>query len=345
MQKLCGDYICRPGQEHPCEMLTIALRCLVAGTAAAVALKLSKQAVRNRPALLSAAMAAPCAPRLNAPELQALLISNSKVAGLEFLDHVEAHIKDFLGGLSSFVLFVPYAQFDCNGYAARVRERFGSLGYAVKSMHEFGTADAIRAAVLEASCIFVGGGNTYRLMKCLQEDPALLPLVRERVAAGLLYIGSSAGTNVACPTMRNTNDMPIVWPKSLAGLGLIPFQINTHYIDSEREVKHHMGETREKRLEEFMEENAVPIVGLREGSSVLVRGRAATLLGPARKSAQVTWSGARLFTRDGCRELADGESLDFLMEGDHDVEALFDTALAAGAAVSGGDGGDKFKSG
>lgn len=256
-------------------------------------------------------------------------------------------MKDFIGDPASFVLFVPYAQADRDGYAARVGERFGSMGYTLKSMHEFSTADAIRAAVCEASCIFVGGGNTYRLMRCLQEDPMLLPLVRERVAAGkLLYIGSSAGTNVACPTMRNTNDMPIVWPRSLAGLGLVPFQINTHYIDSGREVKHHMGETREKRIEEFMEDNAVPIVALREGSSVLVRGRSATLLGPARKSAQVTWSGARLFSRDGCRELADGESLDFLMEGDHAVEAMFDTALAAGAgAAAAGSGGDAFKSG
>jgi len=333
------------------DMLTIALRCFIAGTAAAVALKLSKQAVRSRTTLLSAAAGAPCPPRLDAPELRALLISNSKVAGLEYLDHAEAHMKDFLGELSSFVLFVPYAQADRDGYAARVRARFGAMGYELRSMHEFGTADAIRAAVLEASCIFVGGGNTYRLMKCLQEDPALLPLVRERVAAGeLLYIGSSAGTNVACPTMRNTNDMPICWPRSLAGLGLVPFQINTHYIDAAREVEHHMGETRETRLQEFMEDNAVPVLGLREGSAVLVRGsRSATLLGPARKSAQVTWSGARLFSReDGCRELADGASLDFLMQGDHDVEALFDTALVpagGGAALGGGDGGDTFKSG
>jgi len=288
---------------------------------------------------------APCLPRLTAPELRALLISNSKVAGLEYLDHVAEHLKEFLGELDGFVLFVPFALADRDGYAARARQRFDTMGYVLKSMHDYRTADARRRAVTDASCIFVGGGNTFRLLKSLQEDPALLPLVRERVASGkLLYIGSSAGTNVACPTIRNTNDMPIVWPASLAGLGLVPFQINTHYIDPEREVKHHMGETRQKRLEEFMEENTVPVVALREGSSILVCGGNATLLGPSRTSAQVTWDGARLFCCTGCRELRPGEPLNWLLRGVHDVAKQFDTPSSMDNETDNA-GVDKFGSG
>ena len=130
----------------------------------------------------------------------------------------------------------------------------------------------------------------------------------------------------------------VVWPKSLAGLGLIRSR-SALFGDSEREVKHHMGDARAARVHggECRADRRAPRGQLGPRAW---QGRDSHE--PARKSAQVTWSGARLFTRDGCRGL-DGESLDFLMEGDHDVEALFDTALAAGAAVSGGDGGDKFK--
>ena len=135
------------------------------------------------------------------------------------------------------MLFVPWAQADLDAYAEKARARFARMGVALRSIHEFESDAAKRAAVRAAAAIFVGGGNTFKLLKALQADAALLPLVRARVNAGLLlYIGSSAGTNVACPTIRNTNDMPIVWPDGLAGLGFVPFQVNTHYIDREREV-------------------------------------------------------------------------------------------------------------
>ena len=118
------------------------------------------------------------------------------------------------------------------------------LTYRSRSEQDYDTASARLAAVQAAGAIFVGGGNTYRLLKALQQDAGLLELIASRVASGeLLYIGSSAGSNLACPTIRNTNDMPIVWPESgLGGLHLVPFQINTHFIDEERELKNHMGE-------------------------------------------------------------------------------------------------------
>lgn len=265
-----------------------------------------------------------------------LLISNSKLSGMAYLDHVMEHIKTFLGELDAgaYIVFVPYAQRGRDMYADKLRSAL--VGYEVKSLHDGVHPEERLAMVRGAAAIFVGGGNTYRLLKCLQQDEGLLALIAERVTAGdLAYIGSSAGTNLACPTIRNTNDMPIVWPEAgLHGLCLVPFQINTHYIDAERELQHHMGETRAKRLEEFTEENDVPVLALREGSSVLVEGEAARLLGPTRRSADVTWEGARLIRRasdGGPREVGVGESLDALMElgqgeGDAQLGKLFDVA-------------------
>jgi dipeptidase E len=246
-----------------------------------------------------------------------LLISNSKLFGLGYLDHAEKHILDFLGPLSasSFVLFVPYAQKDHDAYAQKARERFAAFGVSLRSIHEFTSAAARREGVESAACLFVGGGNSFRLLKSMQSDPALMPLIRSRVNSGALkYIGSSAGTNLACPTIRNTNDMPIVQPATLAALCLIPFQINTHYIDREREVAHHMGETRELRLTEFLEENRIPLVALREGAAIFVDGETARLIGPAKKSKEITWDGALVRSRAaGARELANGDELSFLM--------------------------------
>lgn len=174
-------------------MLALSLRCLEAGAAAAVVLQVSKlcRATRAR-LLLSTVMQPSCEQHVqktstrcvHSPDLCALLISNSKLAGLGYLDHVETHVKEFLGNMSGFVLFVPYALADRDGYTAKARARFAQMGYDLRSLHEYGTPEARLSAVHEASCLFVGGGNTYRLLKCLQEDPALLPLVHQRVATG-----------------------------------------------------------------------------------------------------------------------------------------------------------------
>ena len=193
-----------------------------------------------------------------------LLLSTSKLYGSEYLDHAEAEIRDFLGRIER-ILFVPFAIADRDGYAAKTRERFAAMGYALESLHQ---APDKQQAVSDAEAIFIGGGNTFRLLKSLYEFE-LLPLIRARVENGMPYIGSSAGSNVASPTIRTTNDMPIVEPPSLNALGLVPFQINPHYLDPDPGSTH-MGETREERILQFLEENETPVVGLREGAMLRV---------------------------------------------------------------------------
>ncbi len=189
-----------------------------------------------------------------------------------------------LPGAAERVLFIPYAIADRDGYAAKARSAFESIGYGLDSIHEAASA---KDALTAAEAVFVGGGNTWRLLKTLY-DLDLLPLIRARVLDGsLLYSGASAGSNLAGPTIKTTNDMPIVEPPSLRALGLVSFQINPHYLDPDPGSKH-MGETRETRLREFHEENDTPVVGLREGAILRVEGESILLKGQA---------GARLFRR------------------------------------------------
>ena len=190
-----------------------------------------------------------------------LLISNSTLFGSGYLDHAEAEIRDFLDDAKR-VLFVPFALYDRDAYAASARERFKRMGYELTSVHDR-VADRFQA-VAETDAIFIGGGNTFRLLKTLY-DQLLLGPIRQRVAEGMPYIGSSAGSNVAGPTIKTTNDMPIVQPPSFDALGLVSFQLNPHYLDPDPDSKH-MGETREKRIQEFLEENDTPVLGLREGA-------------------------------------------------------------------------------
>lgn len=204
-----------------------------------------------------------------------LLISNSTLHGSGYLDHAEAEIRDFLAE-SPPVLFVPYALFDRDAYTELARGRFETMGLRLGAIHR---ASDPRRAVLEAKALFVGGGNTFRLLKTLQELSLLEP-VRRRVLEGMPYIGSSAGSVIAAPTIRTTNDMPIVQPSSFEALGLVSFQINAHYLDPDPSSTH-MGETREVRIRQFHEENAAPVVGLREGTMLRVEGDAVRLLGAA----------------------------------------------------------------
>lgn len=196
-----------------------------------------------------------------------LLISSSNVHGYGYLDQPEPFIREFLGH-RKVVAFVPFAKHDHAGYTTKVAERLGRMGFDVVALSELDRADAI----------FVGGGNTFRLLKALY-DRALLDDIRKRVESGLLYMGSSAGSGIAAPTIRTTNDMPIVEPPSLDSLALVPFQLNCHYLDPDPSSTH-QGETREERLREFHEENAMAVVGLREGSCLRVDGEQATLFGP-----------------------------------------------------------------
>lgn len=211
-----------------------------------------------------------------------LLISNSTLHGSGYLDHAQAEIRSFLGDVKH-VLFVPYALFDRDNYATTARQRFEKMGYELSSIH---TAADPAQAVRETDAVFIGGGNTFRLLKALYEFELLGP-IRERVAAGMPYIGSSAGSNVATPTIKTTNDMPIVQPPSFDALGLVSFQINPHYLDPDPNSKH-MGETREERLNQFHEENDTPVVGLREGAMLRIENEEIVLRGS---------TGARIFRK------------------------------------------------
>ena len=206
--------------------------------------------------------------------MRLLLISSSVVHGYGYLDHAEPEIRLFLGGVKH-VAFVPFALFDRDAYTAKVRERLGRMGFDVTQVRS-------RAEIDDAESIFVGGGNTFRLLKTLY-DRDLLDLIRKRVRAGLPYVGSSAGSVIASPTIRTTNDMPIVAPPSFDALGFLPFQLNCHYLDPDP-LSTHQGERRETRIREFHEENATPVLGLREGSMLRVEGEVVTLLSekPAR---------------------------------------------------------------
>jgi len=203
-----------------------------------------------------------------------LLISNSTLHGRGYLDHAEKEIRDFIGGATS-VLFVPYAVHDRRAYVAKAQERFREMGLSLSSIHDVSN---MPRAVEEAGAIFVGGGNTFRLLKGLHDHDLLDP-IRRRVAAGVPYIGSSAGSIVACPNLSTTKDMPVVQPPSFEALGLVPFQISPHYLDPDPSSTH-MGETQEERIMQFLEENEETVVGLREGSILLVRDGAVVLKGP-----------------------------------------------------------------
>jgi dipeptidase E len=227
-----------------------------------------------------------------------LLISNSTLYGSGYLDHAESELRSFLGNLKS-VLFVPFALYDRDAYTSMARERFQKMGYGLESVH---TAADRKAAVNEAEAIFIGGGNTFRLLKALY-DADVLQAIRQRVEEGMPYVGSSAGSNVAGPTIKTTKDMPIVQPPSFDALGLVPFQISPHFLDPDPNSTH-MGETQEERILQFLEENDTPVAGLREGAMVRAELGSHILKGS---------SGARIF-RKGYEpvEAEPGETLDHL---------------------------------
>jgi dipeptidase E len=228
-----------------------------------------------------------------------MLLSNSTMHGQGFLDHAADEIRDFLGQIET-LLFVPFAQHDRDAYARLVRGRFEKMGVAVESLHD---VEDEEESVENASAIFVGGGNTFLLLSSLHQFKLVEP-IRRRVEGGMPYLGSSAGTNVACPTIRTTNDMPIIEPPTFEALALVPFQINPHYIDPDPGSKH-MGETREQRITEFHLSNQIPVLGMREGAWLSVEEPHVELGGLA---------GARLFQ---CgkepEEYEPGASLDALL--------------------------------
>jgi dipeptidase E len=209
--------------------------------------------------------------------MRLLLISNSTNPGEAYLDYPKNNIKEFLGISPVKALFIPYAAvtFSFDDYEKKVSDRFREIGHDIVSIHRF--SDPV-AAIREAKAIVVGGGNTWKLLKMIR-DNRLIEIVREKVLAGTPYIGWSAGSNVACPTIRTTNDMPVTEPDSFSSFNLVPFQINPHYLDAN--PVGHAGETREQRIEEFLEINpGVYVVGLRESTMILIENIKMSLIGP-----------------------------------------------------------------
>ncbi len=235
--------------------------------------------------------------------MRLLLISNSTNAGEAYLEYPMPYISDFLNGKNLKCAFIPFAgvTISFDDYTRRVKERFASVGHSLSSVHE---TENPAEMIKNADVIVVGGGNTWQLLKMTQEKN-LIHIVREEVKNGKAYIGWSAGSNMTCPTIKTTNDMPIVEPESFKAFGLIPFQINPHYLDANPEG--HAGETREARIEEFIEANKeMAVLGLREGTMCRIEDSRMDLLGPRN---------ARLFHYgQSPRELKPGEDLSFLLK-------------------------------
>ena len=234
--------------------------------------------------------------------MKLLLISNSTNAGESYLQHPIGRIGNFLKPAIDQVLFIPYAAvtFSYDDYEKKVREKFAGQGIGVESIHHYGSPVQ---AVEAARAIVIGGGNTWQLTRCLH-DYHLIDPIREKVLTGTPFIGWSAGANVACPTIRTTNDMPIVDPVGLYACNFVPFQINPHYLDEHPEG--HAGETREQRLLEVIEINPdLYVVGLREGTMLEINNQNIELIGPRP---------ARIFRRgDIPMEINPGEDLSFLL--------------------------------
>lgn len=204
-----------------------------------------------------------------------LLISNSTNAGEAYLKYPIAEIEKTLAGVTE-VVFIPYAAvtFSYEEYERKVQERFDEIGIKVRSVHR---ALNKRNFVRHAQAIVIGGGNTFALLKKMQEED-LLDVIFRRVRAGVPYVGWSAGSNVTCPTICTTNDMPIVEPQSFRAIGLVPFQINPHYLDAN--PAGHAGETREQRILEYLEANRSRyVVGLREGCMIRIKDENIELIG------------------------------------------------------------------
>lgn len=207
--------------------------------------------------------------------MKLLLISNSTNAGEPYLQYPMPRIGEFLHGVREAV-FVPYAAvtFSYAEYEKKVAARFAELGIRLRSVHR---ASDPQRMIREAEALCVGGGNTFALTRKMQEQKLLGTILR-KLKAGTPYVGWSAGSNVCCPTICTTNDMPIVEPMSFKALNLIPFQINPHYLDAHPDG--HAGETREMRIEEYIAANkGMNVAGLREGCMLLAEDGKLSLIG------------------------------------------------------------------
>ncbi len=230
-----------------------------------------------------------------------LLISNSTLHGSSYLEHCQNEILSFLGPKIKTVAFIPYARpsgISYDEYTEKAQSKFEELGLNLISVHQ-----AINPIeVLEqADAIFIGGGNTFLLLDGLYSN-GLIGIIRQKILNGTPYIGTSAGSNVACPTIMTTNDMPIRELSNFKALNLFPFQINPHYIDPDST---HQGETRETRIREYLCFNDTTVIGLREGAMLRVVDNSIILKGT---------TGAKIFKKnEDAFEVEPGNSLSELL--------------------------------
>jgi len=235
--------------------------------------------------------------------MRVLLVSNSTNAGEEYLGWPKQDIADFLGKDVKRVLFIPYAgvTMTYDEYEKKVQDKLGPYGYQIDSIHKY---EEKRKAITEADAIMIGGGNTFHLLRAIQQLE-LVEYLRMKVLEGTPYVGWSAGSNVTCPTICTTNDMPIVEPLSFSALNLVRFQINPHYLDAHPDG--HGGETREERIGEFLVANPDDyVVGLREGCYIKIENGDVGLYG--KKSMRVFKNGEEAY------EIEPGGDIDFLFE-------------------------------
>lgn len=235
--------------------------------------------------------------------MKLLLISNSTMPGEPYLDYPKYEIRRFLGEKPVTALFIPYAAvtFSFDEYCEKVEERFAEVGHHVVGIHTF--ENPVKA-IEQAEAIVVGGGNTWQLVRMMHEQKLMNP-IREKVFNETPYIGWSAGSNVACPTLRTTNDMPIMDPLGFECIGLVHFQINPHYLDANPDG--HAGETREQRINEFIEVNPdVYVAGLREGSMFKLEDEQLELIGK---------QDCRIFKKgQEPKEFSSGDDFNFLLK-------------------------------
>ena len=205
-----------------------------------------------------------------------IIASTSTLHGSQYLEYLLPTLKLHFKNIKN-LLFIPYARpggISHEEYTQKATDAFATIGISVKGIHEFENAEK---AVKEAEGFFTGGGNTFLLVTQLYKHN-IMQTLSEAVKNGTPYLGTSAGSNICGLSMQTTNDMPIIYPPSFQALGLIPFNLNPHYLDADNESKH-MGETREMRIEEFHAFNTIPVIGLREGSWLEVKGEKITLKG------------------------------------------------------------------
>ena len=230
-----------------------------------------------------------------------IIASTSTLHEGEYLEYLlpelQLHFKD-----CKTIIFIPFARpsgISHDEYTSKVATAFAKINISVKGVHEF---ENQKEAIQKADGIFTGGGNTFLLVTQLYKND-LMNVLADTVKNGVPYLGTSAGSNICGLTMQTTNDMPIIYPPSFQTLGLIPFNLNPHYLDPDNQSKH-MGETRETRIKEFHAFNSLPVLGLREGSWLDVKGKKITLKGNLQ---------ARLFRQNQLpEELSSGSDLSFL---------------------------------